>query len=99
MGWGLRVWGFGAYGVLGFGLRVWGWGLGCLVWGLGLWVGSLDSLQNINSFGCNQDFFQKPRDFWLRNYFQNLDIFSKRNFLSTNRTPSSNQIRKIFVKA
>ena len=41
-GLGLRVMGaqglgFGACGVLGFGLRVWGW---CLVWGLGLWVGS-----------------------------------------------------------
>ena len=94
MGWGAQGLGFGAYGVLGFGLRVWGWGLGCLVWGLGLWVGSLDSLHNIKSFGSNQDFFSRNLEIFGYEIFfrENLDIFSKRNFLSTSRTSSRNQI-------
>ena len=49
-----------------------GFGVGAQVfgWGLGLWVGSLDYIQNIQSFGTIKTLFsQKLKIFWLRNLF------------------------------
>ena len=87
--------GFGAYGVLDFGLRVWGWGLGCLVWGR-LWVGSLDSLQNIQSFGKIKTVVScenKLEIFCYEILFrENLDIFSKNLFVNKPHTFLPNQI-------
>ena len=67
---GLRVWGLGLMVFLGFGLRVWGWGLGCLVLGLGLQVGSLDSFyKTLRALEATKTFFKNLETFGYEIFF------------------------------
>ena len=65
--------------------------------GLRLWVGSLDSLQNIQSFGKIKTFVsceKKLEFFWLRIHFfrEDLDMFSRNLFVNRSHTFLPNQI-------